>query len=526
MNIKFKHICGMLVAAATLTSCYEDKGNYDYTEVETITGTGFPEKMSVVQKADYIELSPSFSSDLNGSIDNNPNYEYSCLLWKSGGTFPDTKTRQKEIDTDHAKDVKFFADLTEGRYVIQYMVTNKQTGVTTNFKVPVQVTSATYEGWMVLCDDKDGYARMDMVSVLSDTRRAAIHDILGTKIPKLKGARTLMMNARPSNYASGDDMWFCTDEGSWSLNQTTLKAQYDMTVSEFMVTPKDEKVIATDGQYQGYRLCVTDKGNLYAKSNNYGAVFEDPINTLTSGGELEFHAAPFFGVFMGRSGYDTYYNQKAIVYDKDHKQFLTFDGSYYGDHTLCSKMDDPENKLFSYQTGKDMIAMVNTTFSGTTVYSVMQDDAKNRYVYGINMTGGQISQSLYEPMTAAGFGNATSFAFHSQYPYMFYNDGDKVYTYHLMNHTANVGITLPGEEVTMVKFNLFYNAPNANTFNKTDEFMAQQYLLIVGSYKKDSTDGNGGVLRFYKFNQENGSLTLVNQYDGFGKIKDVMYRER
>ena len=36
------------------------------------------------------------------------------------------------------------------------MVTNKQTGVTTNFKVPVQVTSATYEGWMVLCDDKDG----------------------------------------------------------------------------------------------------------------------------------------------------------------------------------------------------------------------------------------------------------------------------------------------------------------------------------------------------------------------------------
>ena len=29
MNIKFKHICAMLVAAATLPSCYEDKGNYD-----------------------------------------------------------------------------------------------------------------------------------------------------------------------------------------------------------------------------------------------------------------------------------------------------------------------------------------------------------------------------------------------------------------------------------------------------------------------------------------------------------------
>ncbi len=524
MNIRY--ICSMMLAAATLTSCYEDKGNYDYTEVETITGTGLPESMSVVQKADYIELSPSFNSDLNGNIDNNPNYEYSCVLWKSGGTFPDTQTRQKEIDNDHAKDVKYFADLSEGNYVIQYMVTNKQTGVTTNFKVPVQVTSSTYEGWMVLCDDKDGYARMDMVSVLSDTRREVIHDILGTKAPKLKGARSMMMNARPRNYASGDDLWFCTDDGSWSLNQSTLQALYDMTVSEFMVTPQDEKVVATDGLYMGYRLCVTDKGNLYAKSNSSGAVFEDPINTFSTNGTLDFHAAPFIGVFVGRSGYDYYYNQNVLFYDIDHKQFLSWDGSYYGNHNVCSKMDDPENKLFSYQTGKDLIAMVNTAFSGSTTYSVMQDDAKNRYVYGINVTGGQITQSLYEPVTAPGFSNATSFAFHSQYPYMFYNDGDKVYTYHLMNHTSNVGITLPGEEVTMVKFNLFLHAPNASTFNKTDEFMAQQYQLIVGSYKKDNTDGDSGVLRFYKFDQETGSLTLVNQYEGFAKIKDVMYRER
>lgn len=522
MNIRLKYICSVAFAALTLTSCYEDKGNYDYTEAEEITGTGFPETMSVVQKSDYIELTPSFTSNLSGSIDNNPNYEFSCLLWKSGGTFPDTKTRQKEIDTDHAKDVKYFADLTEGKYVIQYMVTNKKTNVTTNFKVPVSVTSATYEGWMVLCDDKDGYARMDMVSVLSETRKQAIHDILGANAPKLKGARTMMMNARPSNYYSGDDLWYSTNDGTYSLNATTLTSLYNMTATEFMVTPQDEKVLVTDGLYMGKRLCVTDKGTVYCKSSASGAVYEDPINTFTEGGSADFHAAPFIGVSMARP---EYYSYQAILYDKDHQQFLSWDGAYYGNSNVCSPIQDPENKLFSYKTGKDIVAMVNTKFSGATVYSVLQDASNQRYVYGINLTGGQIAQTMYEPVSAPGFANATTFAFHSQYPYMFYNNDDKVYAYQLMTHTANAALTLQGEEVTMVKFNLFYHVPGAQ-FNKSDEFMAQQYMLIVGSYKKDNTDGNGGVLRFYKFDQATGSLTLVESYEGFGKIKDVMYRER
>ena len=105
MNKRIKYTLATVFATLALTSCYEDKGNYDYTEAEQITGTGFPESMSVVQKSDYIELSPSFTSNLSGAIDNNPNYEFSCLLWKSGGTFSDTRTRQKEIDVDHAKEI-------------------------------------------------------------------------------------------------------------------------------------------------------------------------------------------------------------------------------------------------------------------------------------------------------------------------------------------------------------------------------------------------------------------------------------
>lgn len=204
-----KHtILALLATTAMLASCYEDKGNYTYTEMEEITGDGFPDQISVVQKSDYIELNPTFTSSQNGTIDNNPNYEFGCLLWKSGGTFEDTRTRQKDINKEHTKDIKYFADLDQGDYVIQYMVTNKTTGVTTNFKVPVKVTSATYEGWMVLCDDKDGNARLDLVSRISPTRINVVTNLLGSKDPKLKGARSMYMDAYPFNYYGRNGLWY------------------------------------------------------------------------------------------------------------------------------------------------------------------------------------------------------------------------------------------------------------------------------------------------------------------------------
>ena len=39
-----KHtILALLATTAMFASCYEDKGNYTYTEMEEITGDGFPD---------------------------------------------------------------------------------------------------------------------------------------------------------------------------------------------------------------------------------------------------------------------------------------------------------------------------------------------------------------------------------------------------------------------------------------------------------------------------------------------------
>lgn len=94
-----------------------------------------------------------------------------------------------------------------------------------------------------------------------------------------------------------------------------------------------------------------------------------------------------------------------------------------------------------------------------------------------------------------------------------------------MTDAVSEPLTLPGEEITLLKFNTFMR-PESSLSDKSEKFLEQQYYLIVGSYKKGDTTGKGGKLRFYKFDQASGSLTLMKEYDGFGKIKDVTYRER
>ncbi|MFG6411358.1 MAG: hypothetical protein K1V92_10295, partial [Bacteroides acidifaciens] len=86
-------------------------------------------------------------------------------------------------------------------------------------------------------------------------------------------------------------------------------------------------------------------------------------------------------------------------------------------------------------------------------------------------------------------------------------------------------LTLDGEEITMMKFNPF-QTPAERLSDTSDEFLEQERYLIVGSYKKDDSDPNNGIVRFYKFDNTNGTLTEVAKYTGFAKVRDVTYRER
>ena len=521
INRKLKVVCWAL-CTLFVAACSEDKGNYDYDEIPVITLENMPESVTAIQQVDYIVLEPVIKSSVEGVItEDNPNFEFGCRVAKPSGTF-DNNSRFVDINEEKTLNVKHLASFPAENYLIWYTVTDKRTNVTTNYTIPLNVTSSTYEGYLVLCNEgSENRARLDMVSVLSVDRITSTHDILGGAAPELKNAVSLYYDARP-NWFGGDYLWLCTEDGSYQLDNEKLTIDgLSNIMNQFIVDPVDTRVVYTNGLNNIKQFVITDLGNLYVRNVGSATVYDSPINTFIEDGDIEFTVEPVVGVSQKRALAGGDYC--ALFYDKDHKRFMKWTSSLEGGKA-CATLADPDNKLFSFSTSKKLVTMVNTKFSNGVIYSILEDDAKQRSIYGINLDGSAFSQTYYQEMNTEGFNQATSFAFHSQYPYLFYNADNKVYCYHLLTHVLSQPLTLDGEEITLLKFNLYQNPQKF--WNPSDAFAEQEHYLVVGSYKKNATDNNGGMLRFYKFDQSTGTLTKVSEYSGFARIKDVVYRER
>ena len=275
-------------------------------------------------------------------------------------------------------------------------------------------------------------------------------------------------------------------------------------------------------------FCVSMEGNAYAQIMGMaGAAFENPINTSSRGGAPEYKVAPYVGVSMARPGN----SNSALFYDVDNRRFVGWRYNSTSDEAnqLLASLETEEAPRFSWTTGMDLVYMESTRYSNGLVYAILQDESGKRVVYGINMSGNAfVQEAVYDNLNAPDFDKATTFAFHSQYPFMFYGVGNKVYLHNLgMNRTYEMTNIALGanEEVTMLKFNLYQYGDLTLLNNQSDEFMARQFELMVGSYDSSIDNNNGGRLGFYMVNPDN-SVEKRTEYSGFAKIVDVVYRER
>ena len=221
----------------------------------------------------------------------------------------------------------------------------------------------------------------------------------------------------------------------------------------------------------------------------------------------------------------------AIFYDVDNQRFMGWKQGYVDFlMQVLNPIRDKDGALFTFKTGMDLVYMESTRYSNGLVYAILQDAAGKRCIYGINMSGnGYVPESKYEDLNAPDFDKATLFAFHSQFPYMFYAVGNKVYLHNLGTNTTypvNNIVLGENETVTMLKFNLYRQCSLKDLNNQSEEFMARQYELMVGSYNAATPDNNGGRLGFYPVDGVNNSVTKRIEYSGFAKIRDVVYRER
>lgn len=528
----------ILLFMPLLWACFEDKGNYDYEDLGDVVIENVPELIEALSGADRIQVTPKIISTLEGEInDNNPNYEFVYKFDKTSGSLNGNWSEPWVIlNPEGNMNLDTLANFPAGSYICYLSVKDIRTGIETIKTFNVKISSSVYEGWMVLCNEgEENRIRMDMISRISAERMVAMHDLLtGLGLPE--GHNATQIAFAPSMYYGKEAIYVMGETGSYKIDAETFTsgASWNMKATDFIMSPDDEPICfaaLNNGLFvdNTNRFCVTTAGNVYAiTSSTSGAAFELPINTSTRGGAVEYKVAPYIGISMLRPGNANC----ALMYDVDNLRFVGWAYSQNADALqTMSPLEEPTgNKLFSYNTGKELIHMESTSFSGGVVYSILQDKNGERSIYAINAGGTNFTQeSYYEKLNAPDFKQATEFAFHSQFPFMFYAVKNKVYLYDLGTGTNYPleGIKLgENEEVTMLKFNL-YQQPSLDYLSDTsEEFLGKQYNLIVGSYDNAVTGVNGGKVGFYKIDRSSHSVTKLEEYDGFAKVKDVVYRER
>ena len=252
------------------------------------------------------------------------------------------------------------------------------------------------------------------------------------------------------------------------------------------------------------------------------------MNTHKEGTAPEFKVAPACGFSWVRP-WSKSYGKYVLYYDITNGQFRLYDA--VSERLQLNAIPEPggsDVNLFSYAPGKDFVYMEGTRRSNGLVYTILQDKTTGkRSIYGINLGGSTYAQELYIPdVSAPDFEKATAFSFDSRFPLLFYSVANKLYCYNLgTQRTTEVPTGLGGDEtITKMKFNLYSATAYSILTNQTEEFMAQQYRLIVCSCGNDLSAG--GKVTFFDVDGVNNTATAAEQYTGFGKIVDIVYRER
>lgn len=551
-----------MCAALAFASCSEDKGNYTYSDENIITIENIPALTSVLANAEYVTLNPIVTSSIDGDVKaDNSNYSFAYMRKNSDG---------KWVQLGDQKDLHVLAEMSAGTNNCYFAVTDNRTGVQTIFPFDVRATTITSEGWLVLCNEgTEEKVRMDMLSQISLDRIMPAYNVLPASddVPPMYhatglgyvrtyggiGSRIFMFSKTAAYVVPTADI-----KAYGELGKLTLADEFK--ANQFMTSTTDHIITHVTLPYQTYgrpnaTICVSEEGNAYAynyKSTDMSSAFEYPINTSTRGGTPEYKVAPYVGAtelrFDGLGDYAC-----ALLYDIDHKRFVGWSskGAANDDPAgltqKCTPLADPtDGKKFSFQTGMDLVCMINTAQSSGTVYSVMQDGSK-RHVYAISVLTDDFKQlDAYTDIQAPDFDKATCFAASSQYAVIYYAYKNKVYSYNLATKASKELDLDPKEEVTMLKFNR-YDDPWGTGSSIGDSFLGnldaatqQIYLdrqndLIVGSYDSTVSDGNGGILRFYNVGEGGQNLSLkkdkvndtdrVWEYKNFARIVDVRYKE-
>ena len=527
-----KNIITAFLGALLISSCFSDKSNYDYVEINKTTIEPLDHTHTIFADIGILKMEANVNMTMA-----NPDDERFEYLWiavdRSNTAFRDTIAYGRAIDWQ--------ATLPNGNYNLIFRMVDKETGMVEQARpkanpsnpsqTDVQLNISVYHsrGIMLIGDNAQGYAQVQMITMLAGQEEAFYDDLLQfSELPPLTGAIDFFHTGN-SSPATIRELWIVTQSGSYFLNRFSLRAQpyfnifndklYFSESTPINVLEIAPKIRSNNGDAgtAGSRIYRCDNGGVYVSYTSiYGDLYDLPGNSTDGTGA--------FGRARGELLYSlNSYGSCCLWYDRDNECFAKQGSALI---TAPTKLDDNPGDIFPWkQNGRTYVYGENTfnTDGGSSngnSFAIMQEiggNAAENYdycLYKLYSNGTPAKRGFYvvDKTAAPLFGSATMYAFSSKRSAVFYVAGGKLYAYDYDSAVKrNYEMVLAdNNEVTMIKFDV-QREPNSD-------------FLYVATYSAST----GGTLYKYAIDADLNLVKLKSTPDetwrGLMKVKNMNWR--
>ena len=163
-------VCWLM--AALLTSCFDDKGNYDYQNINEVTIEGI-DRTKVYELFSY-ESTLTINPVVKSTVGDEKNYDYTWKIIPKNAESEEGD--QEKYVVSKEKNLVYPVTLDDGYYIGFFEVKDLSNGVTWIEDFYLHVKSKGSEGWIIACK-QDGKTRLDLITKESSGKNVLFPDL-------------------------------------------------------------------------------------------------------------------------------------------------------------------------------------------------------------------------------------------------------------------------------------------------------------------------------------------------------------
>lgn len=516
-------LAALCLAVVALGSCYDDKGNYDYTDLPEVeidtTGTSIREAYSLA-RYDTLRLEPNVLLDgIRVNDDSSAPLDYVWTIYNTGSGvgvtyITDTIGTEPKLETP--------ITTVAGAYTVQLTVKNRETGIERYFKVSCQVEESIPDGgWMLIyeCADEPGTSDIGvvvnpLVKSTVDTERT-FWDLNKSSNGKHLDGTPVRIIRIVKNMATKTDPVYClTDKTLAVLNSATFETAGEFNDLFFSAPDVQNVSYISPSGVMARRIVMINNNKLHTVNYSSG----------TSNLFGDAYSADYGSLAPWSSDVASYYD--AVLYDQTNGCYYclpqyTYELVHFG-------AQDPNAAFDVNNVGMTMLmsdwGRGSVSYTNAYDYALMQN-GDERWLTIANfcalVSSTNIGVGAYNITESPDIDKATSMAAAYLGEYVLYGAGSKVYNLQYNSSTVAEPVwTAPSsdEEVTCVRIQKYYYLvfaragmlPNPNT------------VVHIATWNEKTKEG-----KLYQYTIDPASGAISGEpytYTVPGKVKDMSWK--